>query len=214
MSFLNQDAIEAFLKYDCDHTVLTKQDETLINLACRAVYTEQLNIKDKVQSSVEAEVSSVDDGKSYMSDIEAKVKDEEKALMDRSFPILALLLDRFKKNPDLLEKEDRLETSPGTTLHYFACLNYVEGVKVILNEPFIVSHSTVNKAGLTPLWLAAYYNYTQLGTVLLDHGAEPNVQVCLSSILIIVIKHNEHCQQIYLQLPNLPFAGHLVDELQ
>ena len=179
MSFLNQESVETFFKHDCDHTVLTKHDETLINLACRAIYSEHLNIKDKVQASVEAEVSSVD-GRSYMSDIEARVKDEEKSLLDRSFPILAILLDRFKKNPDLLEKEDSLPTSPGTTLHYFACLNYGEGVKTILDEPFIVSNNTKNKAGLTPLWLAAYYNYTQLGTVLLDHGAEPNVQVCLT----------------------------------
>ena len=32
------------------------------------------------------------------------------------------------------ESEDVIPTSPGTILHYFACLNYVEGVHILLHD--------------------------------------------------------------------------------
>ena len=62
----------------------------------------------------------------------------------------------FKRNPDVLENEDRLKTSPGAVLHYFARINYIDGVKVLLKEPFLVYPNTLNKNGLSPLWIAAW----------------------------------------------------------
>lgn len=40
----------------------------------------------------------------------------------------------------------------------------------------MVTPNAVNKNGLTALSIAAWYNRTRLGIVLLDYGADPNVQ--------------------------------------
>lgn len=61
------------------------------------------------------------------------------------------------------EVQDTIPTSPGTLLHYFACLNYVDGVKTLLDDPYRVYHSKLNKNGLTPLWIASWYNNTRIG---------------------------------------------------
>ena len=179
-SFVNHEAIDVLLKNDADHTVINEHKETLINLTCRVIFSKFLNIKDEVQTLLEGEIleEQMEDfnGKTYMVKVEEKVKKEETDLLAKSFPTLLLLLDKFKKNPDLLEKEDNLPTSPGTTLHYFACLNFLEGAKIILQEPFLVFHSALNKNQITPLWLASYYNSIQLGIELLQSGADPNVK--------------------------------------
>ena len=61
------------------------------------------------------------------------------------------------------ESEDEIPTSPGTVLHYFACLNYVDGVRALLHdEPYRVFHSKLNKNCLTPLWIASWYNNIRL----------------------------------------------------
>ena len=71
---MNQDALEAFFKYDCDHTVLSKYDETLVTLACRTVHMKHLNIKDQAQA-LEAEVSSITVDSGYDStDVEAIIR--------------------------------------------------------------------------------------------------------------------------------------------
>ena len=73
------------------------------------------------------------------------------------------------------ESEDIIPTSPGTILHYFACLNYVEGVHTLLHdERYRVFHSRLNKNGLTPLWIASWYNNIRIGVLLLRSGANPN----------------------------------------
>ena len=73
------------------------------------------------------------------------------------------------------ESEDAIPTSPGTILHYFACLNYLEGVHTLLHdERYRVFHSRLNKNGLTPLWIASWYNNVRIGALLLRSGANPN----------------------------------------
>ena len=94
--------------------------------------------------------------RNYFSRLENRFKEEESNLFVRTFPVLDMLLDVFKKNPDLLEYEDTLSTSPGTVLHYFARINFVDGVKILLKEPFLVYRNTINKNGLSPLWIAAW----------------------------------------------------------
>ena len=94
--------------------------------------------------------------RNYFKDLEHRFTEEESNLFAKTFPILELLLDAFKRNPDLLEYEDNLKTSPGTVLHYFARINYIEGVKVLLKEPFLVYRNTINKNGLSALWIAAW----------------------------------------------------------
>ena len=64
------------------------------------------------------------------------------------------------------ESEDAIPTSPGTILHYFACLNYLEGVHTLLHdERYRVFHSRLNKNGLTPLWIASWYNNVRIGVL-------------------------------------------------
>ena len=75
-----------------------------------------------------------------------------------------------------MEIEDTLATSPGLILHYFTCLNYKDGVERLLKEPFLASPNSLNKNQLSALWIASWYNMTRLGQVLLDQGADPNVQ--------------------------------------
>lgn len=118
---------------------------------------------DDIQEALEGEV--IEDhvlnengpqDRNYFRELENRFKVEESALFEKTFPILELLLEVFKRNPDLLEYEDTLKTSPGTVLHYFARINYIEGAKVLLKEPFLVYRNTINKNGLSPLWIAAW----------------------------------------------------------
>ena len=122
-----------------------------------------LDIMDDIQEVLEGEV--IEDhvlnengtqDRNYFRELENRFRVEELALFEKTFPILDLLLEVFKRNPDLLEYEDGLKTSPGTVLHYFARINYIEGVKVLLKEPFLVYRNTINKNGLSPLWVAAW----------------------------------------------------------
>ena len=122
-----------------------------------------LDIMDDIQEALEREV--IEDhvlnengpqDRNYFRELENRFKVEESALFEKTFPILELLLEVFKRNPDLLEYEDILKTSPGTVLHYFARINYIEGAKVLLKEPFLVYRNTINKNGLSPLWIAAW----------------------------------------------------------
>ena len=79
---------------------------------------------------------------------------EEEALLSRAFPVLRLLLKYFEGNPvnsdrdvRMSDIEEDLETSPGerkqylplsfflppgTALHYFCAINFVEGVEALL----------------------------------------------------------------------------------
>ena len=83
--------------------------------------------------------------RNYFTDLQSKFEVEETSLFEKTFPILEHLLEAFKRNPDVLENEDRLKTSPGTVLHYFARINYIDGVKVLLKEPFLVYPNTLKK---------------------------------------------------------------------
>ena len=117
---------------------------------------------DEIQNCLECEV--VQDRvlehncepRNYFEELEDRFKAQEANLFDKTFPILELLFDVFKRNPDLLEYEDKLQTSPGAVLHYFSRINYVEGVKILLKDPFYISPNTKNKHGLSPLWIAAW----------------------------------------------------------
>ena len=94
--------------------------------------------------------------RNYFMELENRFKAEESSLFGKTFPILESLLEVFKRNPDLLEYEDTLRTSPGTVLHYFSRINYIDGVKTLLKEPFLVYRNAINKNGLSPLWIAAW----------------------------------------------------------
>ena len=121
-----------------------------------------LDILDDIQEILEGEI--IEDqafntdtgGRNYFTDLQSKFEVEEASLFEKTFPILEHLLEVFKRNPDVLENEDRLKTSPGSVLHYFARINYIDGVKFLLKEPFLVYPNTLNKNGLSPLWIAAW----------------------------------------------------------
>jgi hypothetical protein len=57
------------------------------------------------------------------------------------------------------------------------------GIEILLTEPFDVKPNTLNKHGVSALWLAARYNYLDIGMALLQFNpnpefqADPNVQV-------------------------------------
>jgi hypothetical protein len=56
-------------------------------------------------------------------------------------------------------------------------------IEILLTEPFDVKPNTLNKHGVSALWLAARYNYLDIGMALLQFNpnpefqADPNVQV-------------------------------------
>lgn len=46
-----------------------------------------------------------------------------------------------------------------------------------MKEPFTVNPNAQNKHGMTALWLASKYNFTDIGLILLQFKADPNVSV-------------------------------------
>jgi hypothetical protein len=65
-----------------------------------------------------------DEGKQFYN-VGARFHLEETKLRDESFPALDLLLEVFEHRPELVEEEDKLSSSPGMILHYFASFNYL-----------------------------------------------------------------------------------------
>jgi len=61
-------------------------------------------------------------------------------------------------------------------------LNF-RGIEVLLKDPFFVNPNTLNKHGVSALWLAAKYNFIYVGITLLEFNpdlefqADPNIQV-------------------------------------
>ena len=169
--------LEVLHKYtDPDRwTVLTSKQETLLHLACKGALSGVLDAKDLINEKFEC-LQLLEEDDTDCRIVEHNCKSQERFILDKAYPCLDFLLENFKKHPDLLEIEDRLETSPGLVLHYFTCLNHVEGVKSILNEPFLVNPNALNKNQLSALWIASWYNMTTLGRVLLEFQADPNVK--------------------------------------
>ena len=142
--------------------VLTEKQETLLHLACKGTLTKILNMKDEMRLLFETSDSS-DSGIFSCKSIEELTKNQESAILISAYPCFDFLIENFKKNPDFMEIEDELPTSPGLLLHYFTCLNHLEGVKTLLKEPFLVSANTLNKNKLSALWIASWHNKTKLG---------------------------------------------------
>ena len=167
----NLECLEVMINHGGYPLVITSKNETLLHLACKGTLSRILCMKDKMKLQLESIPEDSD-----LKEIETFTKEEEKRILKEAHPCLDFLLDMLKKNPDLLEVEDTLETSPGTVLHYFTCLNHVQGVRKIMQEPYLVNPNVQNKNALSALWIAAWYNMTRLGLVLLEFGADPNVQ--------------------------------------
>jgi ankyrin repeat protein len=72
-----------------------------------------------------------------------------------------------------VELEDNIKHGPGTILNYFSAMNYFDGVKILMEEPFLVSARTLNKLKMSALLIATHYNNTRVGMLLLQHGADP-----------------------------------------
>ena len=47
---------------------------------------------------------------------------------------------------------------------------------ICIDHCYFISPNVLNKNGFSALWIASWYNRTRLGQVLLEHGADPNVQ--------------------------------------
>ena len=174
----NLDCLELMINHGGYPLVITSKNETLLHLACKGTLSRILSMKDKMKIQLESCIDDDTDDETDFSfqDIETFTREEEKRILREAHPCLDYLLEMLKKNPDLLEIEDTLETSPGTVLHYFTCLNHVQGVRKIMQEPYLVNPNTKNKNSLSAIWIAAWYNMTRLGLVLLEFGADPNVQ--------------------------------------
>ncbi len=137
---LRRGCAEVLLRYGADHKVITSESgETLLHLACRGAWIRYEELKEALtellnQSESVAKARMMENG-AFCAGQEEILHARESQLQHEVFPFLRLLLEAFKKNPDLMEVEDKVRTSPGTVLHYFACLNYLEGVNVLLKVP-------------------------------------------------------------------------------
>ena len=156
---------------EIDSLELTNKNETLLHLACKGTLNRVLDNKDKSSEKLQEEYY-----EEHCQDIEKESREMEIAILMKAYPCLDFILEHFKKNPDLMELEDDLPTSPGQILHYFTCLNHVQGVKRLLKEPFLISPNNLNKNRLSALLIASLYNMTRLAHVLLENGADPNVR--------------------------------------
>ena len=172
----NKDAVVSLLKYGADYKLQTAQKETIVHLMCRGMWSRILNINDELNAEVLNSVSAdaTDSQHNFCNDLEMEKRKKTEVLRQKIFPLLSLLLDLFKSNKDVMSVEDAWNTSPGTIMHYFACLNFVDGAKTLLKEPYSIYPSTFNKNKMTPLWIASYYNHTDFGRLLLEYNANPN----------------------------------------
>lgn len=113
---------------------MTHYGETLLHLACRQIWIKLQEIKEDLTEDIcrQDSVDKAGMSANYCADLEDNKSAREKDLFLLEFPVLELLLDCFKMRPDLVEVEDRIPTSPGTPMHYFACFNYLDGLKKLL----------------------------------------------------------------------------------
>ncbi len=60
---------------------------------------------------------------------------------------------------------------------YVICfhLNF-RGIEVLLKDPFFVNPNMLNKHGVSALWLAAKYNFVDMGITLLQFNSDPEFQ--------------------------------------
>jgi len=167
--------LETLIKYGAEYRLSTPQKETLLHLACRSAWTRMQNLKEELNSRINVATDIEENAmSSNCHDIELAMHDKRRELADSCFPCFHALLEHFKRHPDIIESEDEIPTSPGTILHYFVCLNYADGVRALLDEPFAADADARNKNGISPLWVAAWYNHTLIGGLLLRAGADPN----------------------------------------
>ncbi len=172
--------LETLIKYGDQGSLLKLNDhsESLLHLACRGIWSKMLQLREEMNLDLGREEQFlVGEGcDNVCKELESRQRAKEDMLLQHTTPVLETLLLAFKDYPDDFDAglEDSIPTSPGTILHYFACLNYLEGVEELMDGPYHRYHSKLNKNGLTPLWIASWYNNITLGRILLQHGANPN----------------------------------------
>ena len=133
-------SLELLFKHHADPLIKDSKEQSILHLACFSTLYKILQVKDDLKSDLESEHENNCIG--TCSDIEKLAKIREQDIQNDAFPCLELILEKFKKHPDILEIEDTLETSPGGILHYFSYLNFVEGVKILMQEPFLIRYYT------------------------------------------------------------------------
>ncbi len=137
---LQHGCAEILLRCGADHKVITSESgETVLHLACRGAWIKYEELKEALtellnQSDSVAEAHKMENG-AFCAAQEETLHTKESQLHHEVFPFLRLLLDAFKKNPEMVVREDDIQTSPGTLMHYFVCLNYLEGVNLLLKVP-------------------------------------------------------------------------------
>ena len=69
-----------------------------------------------------------------------------------------------------------------------SCFNF-RGIEVLLKDPFFVNPKSLNKHGVSALWLAAKYNFLDVGITLLQFNPDPEFQADPN----IQVQTFEHC---------------------
>jgi len=143
---LNEDVLKYLLKHGAEYRVVSRKNQTVLHLACLSIVIRLSQLRERL-NKIEYEETDVspdsllfhgfDNGDFCY--LENKIQREEDVFKQVNFPVLKMLLKFFEFNPvdqssqeRLIDLEDDIITSPGTILHYFCAINYVEGVQILL----------------------------------------------------------------------------------
>ena len=222
---LNEDVLKYLLKHGAEYRVVSRKNQTILHLACLSVVIRLSELRERLNKiEYEEEDMSPDSILSHGLDtgdfpyLENKIRTEEEIFKEETFPILKLLLKFFEFNPidqstqeRLIDLEDDIITSPGTILHYFCAINYVEGVQMLLQEPFLCDPNVENKNKFSPILIAAKENNFDIVNLLLEFHANPNSQDPLLRMtplhLILSKYHISRRNQTCTVIQNLMSAG-------
>ena len=222
---LNEDVLKYLLKHGAEYRVVSRKNQTVLHLACLSIIIRLRELRERLNKIESSNGDMSPDSLLSLNHdcgdfpyLENKIQSEEDVFKQQIFPVLKMLLRCFEFNnleetvqKRLIDIEDDITTSPGIILHYFCAINYVEGVQILLQEPFLCDPNVQNKNRFSPILIAAKENNFDIVNVLLEHQADPNSQDSLSKMtplhLILSKYHISRRHQTCAVIRNLMSAG-------
>ena len=202
---LHYKALSALQAAGADVKILSASNETLLHIACTAIIkrdqslnpcnvlsviydTENVCADFEVRSDIHGNVTSYDIRGDDYNERSREILVGYRRTLDEfkreHFPLLELIISCIRSSPSLFLQLDQEGQNGvlghGCIAHYFALLDYAEGIRLILQTLSPERHrefvNNEGHLGFSPLILCAKYRNVEAGSAFLEGGAEPNCQ--------------------------------------